>query len=179
MRYNDFSLIVGDRGTGKTTFQKNILKVNQKKSLVMDLIDHPTWRDFYTIKDTDLKKWKSGNVRVITDDPERTVKLIAQYVYNSNIIYEDANQYFDFNLSKDVKKVIIQSKQKNNDIFAMYHGLAEIPKYFRSMFNSLILFKTNDVLSETKKFAAKNKLEKAFLAVQKHKSNFYCEAITN
>lgn len=179
VRQNYLTLIVGTKGTGKTTAMKRILQSTSKKIIVLDVFDHTDWRHLPMLAVKDIKRWVNGNVRVVTDEPELALSEIAKYVYNSIIVYEDANQYFESHLSKDVKRIIIQSKQKNNDIFVMYHSLGEVAKYFRTMYNRILLFKTKDTISECKKYSNAKGIESALNYCQMSPNQFVNQIVEN
>lgn len=176
-RINEITTLVGYRGTGKTTVQRKILQSNKKKSLIVDTFDHPSWRDFPIISIDDLKYWKSGNYRVLLSDLNEDLIKIGNSVNNCNIVYEDAKKYFQHHIPVEVQKVIIDSKQKNIDMYFMFHMLSEIPKYLRQMNDNVIIFKTKDSPDAYKLFSNSNEVKQVHERVLSHKSKYYCEVI--
>lgn len=176
-RINEITLICGRRGTGKTTIQQNILMVNSKKTLVVDTFDHPSWQHFPIINIEQLKYWKNGNYRIILSNYTKDLIQISNSVNNCNIVYEDAKKYFNHSLPQSVINAVIDSKQKNTDIYIMYHALSQIPKFLREMYDNLVLFKTKDSTEVYSKFSNPHEIQQVHQRVMKHKSNFYCEYI--
>lgn len=180
-RINEITLIVGRRGTGKTTAQRKILMENRKKSLVVDTFPHPSWSDHPIVEIDKLKYWKAGNYRIILgsneSDFETDLVKIGQYANNCNIVFEDARKYFSHSVPKQVERIIIDSKQKNVDVYIMYHSLSQVPKYLREMYDNLILFKTGDAPDVYRRFSNYAEIEAVHSRVMAHQSNYYCEVI--
>lgn len=177
MRINEITVIAGRRGTGKTTLQQKILSVNPKKTLVVDTFDHPSWSDFPVISIDKLKYWKSGNYRVILSDYNKDLITISDYCNNCNVVYEDAKKYFTSSLPQSVITAVIDSKQKNTDIYIMYHSLSQIPKFLREMYDNLILFKTKDGSDVYNRFSNAQEIQDVHQRVMNNESKFYCEFI--
>lgn len=177
MRANEITVITGRRGTGKTTLQQKILAVNPKKTLVVDTFDHPSWSSYPIISIENLKHWRSGNYRVILSNYTEDLILISKYSNNCNIVYEDAKKYFTSSIPQSVVNAIIDSKQKNTDIYMMYHALSQIPKFLREMYDNLIIFKTKDGSDVYSRFSNAKELEEVHQRVMNNESQFYCEFI--
>jgi hypothetical protein len=190
-RVNIIGLIAGTRGTGKTTFIKGSeeLKVNglidgfldrdpKQKILIVDLFDNPIWRDVQLIDDDKLKRWKSGLYRIYDNNESVLMKKLNHYCYNTIIIFEDATKYIKNTVEENLRRLLIDSKQKNNDVFFAFHYLMAIPPDLTRISDYLVLFKTNESFSS----ALRNKyphpdIQKAFKEVSEHKDFHYYKSI--
>lgn len=144
-RINKISLIVGGRGTGKTTFVKDIIaKGIQPKCLIVDTFEHPSYSEFQTITIDMLPRWRKGTKRLLIRDFDATIKAINEHVYNTLIIFEDCTKYFRSTLPNEVYHIFYDSKQKNNDIILMYHGFRSILPEIMANANTLTLFKIGE-----------------------------------
>lgn len=155
-RLNKNLLFVGRRGSGKTTIAYKLAVTAGKKIIVIDTDDHPFYREkgFKDITVEDLPKWTSGNVRIITGDPQAALLALNEHCSNANIICEDAAKYIDANVGKKLKRFIIDHRKRNFDVFLMFHFLGDIPPYLAKQYDSMVLFKTGDNLEVSQnKFA--------------------------
>lgn len=157
--FNTVSAIFGKRGSGKTEFLKGneALQLpgffkpslsNDMKVLTIDTIDHPSYRDIPFIAPERLKGWKKGVYRtfVKADEMPELNQLINDLpsMWNTLLVYEDAYKHQYDKLSKPVKDLIIDSKQKNINMVFMYHGFSMAPKDLYRMLDFIELFKTKD-----------------------------------
>lgn len=157
--FNTVSGIFGMRGTGKTLYLKGSEEFNlpgffqsyidkKMKVLIIDTIDHNSYRDIPVIQLEQLKIWKQGVYRIWQrpdDMPEFTNYLnTLDSIYNSLIVYEDAYKHQARELDKPVKNLIIDSKQKNIDIIFMYHSWGMAPQDLFRMIDLIEVFKTKD-----------------------------------
>lgn len=161
-------LIVGNRGTGKTDFCKNeIILPGQKnfpKTLIIDTFDSEVWHDLKTFKNPDgfhtkinvinpkdLGRWRSGIARMFSGDVQPMLASIQQFAKNTLLIFEDATKYVGSRLTDDMRRFVLDSKQKNLDIVFIFHSLASIPPELVRISDILVLFKTNEgEVSKTK-----------------------------
>lgn len=160
MRTNKVILLCGTRGTGKTDYLKNMLfKVKDvfPKVLVVDTFDSDVWRNLEThdhpervnhpvpvIPLEKLSSWKNGVARIFSSDTDVMMDKIQRDLKNTFIIFEDATKYIGSKLTTDVRKFVLDSKQKNLDLVFVFHSLMAIPPELIRISDILILFKTND-----------------------------------
>jgi hypothetical protein len=160
MRDNIVSLVVGTRGTGKTDFIKNLLyqsKIAFKKQLVVDTFDSTVWRNLKTFTNpaqenvtvpvlplANFPHWLTGLYRMFDSDTDLMMSLIQDHANNCQIVFEDATKYVGSKLSKDMKKFVLDSKQKNLDLIFIFHSLASIPPDLVRVADTLTIFKTNE-----------------------------------
>ncbi|MDD5006520.1 MAG: hypothetical protein PHS33_08505 [Candidatus Omnitrophica bacterium] len=153
-RVNLITLVVGDRGTGKTTYVKGSrdLKINglldtyQKagsRALVVDTFDNPIWRDVPVITPEQIQTF-AGLARIFSSDTSSLMKLIEQRLYNSVLIFEDATKFLRRWLDDSTRKFVLDSKQKNLDIYFLFHYLGAVPPDLARISDYIVLFKTNE-----------------------------------
>jgi hypothetical protein len=186
MRNNLITLIVGDRGTGKTTFIKGnqALKVegliprykkqdSSKKILIINTFDNPVWRDVSTIELSELSRWRAGTVRVIEKNISIIIQSIDASVMNAVVIFEDATPYVKNRLGQDLEYLCIDSKQKNIDLFFVFHYLMATPPDLARIADFIVLFKTNERFSPSLRNKYPNpNIEKVFNEVNMQKGQF-------
>jgi len=159
-RTNKVILIVGNRATGKTDFSKNLLfKMSNHfpKSLVVDTFDSDVWSNLKTwnnpqnmninvnnIPIQKFKNWKSGIGKMFSSDTSKIMTQISKYAMNTFIIFEDATKYIGSRLQDDMRRFVLDSKQKNLDLVFIFHSLASVPPELVRVSDILILFKTSE-----------------------------------
>ncbi len=144
-RINMVCLIAGTRNTGKTTFvRENVMQRHPKKILVVDTFDNPVWADVPTLDSALLPRWQKGTYRYWSSDTGQVMADIERYVYNALLVFEDATKYVGGKLTDDVRKFVLDSKQKNLDILFVFHSLTDIPRDLVRISDTLTLFKTGE-----------------------------------
>lgn len=159
MAFNKVTLILGQRGSGKTTFitGNEELKIPSffklyiekgMKVLIVDTIDHPTYRQMGIpfIKKEDLKRWKKGVYRIIINPYEigEFCQLINSLpsMYNTFILWEDAKKHTRIKVHREMGTLIIDTKQKNIDMAFMYHDWMQAPDELYSLIDFINTCKT-------------------------------------
>jgi len=157
-RINLIVLVIGRRKSGKTEFVKgneglglegfiNIAVSQGKKVLAVDTFDHPSYRDLKLIQPLDINlKWKKGVYRTFVNIEEMPdlLKHIRDNFYNGMLILEDAGKHQGQKLSKPLKALIGDSKQKNVDIVFMFHEWSFVPLDLLRYVDLIEIFKTNE-----------------------------------
>lgn len=178
-RLNQIILIAGGRGTGKTTFALKLIQSSPKKSLIIDTLDHPTYRNYPVVTIDKLKLWKSGTYRIFEGNPVNIMNEVNRHVWNANIILEDAFKYLSPNMKKDEISLFIDCKQHNQDIIIMFHALAQIPPNLIRLSDKLVLFRTKENLSpKNNRFYNWDEIFFAHQRIMRHPNPHYCEAIS-
>lgn len=165
-RSNIVGLICGARGTGKTDFLKSeiIMPSPFQKKLIVDTFDSPVWHNMKSYAQPELVtltvpvmqvdnlvNHENGLYRMFSSDTDSMMQAIQLHARNSLLIFEDATKYIGSRLTPDLKKFILDSKQKNLDVFFVFHSLAQVPPDLVRCADILTLFKTNEgVPSQTK-----------------------------
>lgn len=177
-RINKSYLCVGRKGTGKTTIAIKLAAATGKKICVIDTDDHPSYKDFPLYDAANLHKWKSGNIRIVTSEPEHVLDLVNKNCSNAFIIIEDAAKIVTANVQRPVKSFIIDHRKRNFDILMMFHFLGDVPPYVAKQYDYMILFKTGDSLHVAQnKFANWHTIVTKLERILKNKSFNYCEKI--
>jgi ABC-type sugar transport system ATPase subunit len=191
IRVNTVNTLIGGRGTGKSTFlmgdpDHNVkglipeyIKVKIPKILIVDTFDSHIWRQYPEIKKKDLCRWKKGVYRLFQSDTVELMDVIEKYVYNTVVFFEDATKFIDANITEKEKRFILDSKQKNVDLFFIFHSLMDVPKKLVRYQDNVILFKTNEILDNylSAKYSHNTELKEAFERVKAHDNKFYNETI--
>lgn len=157
--FNKVVGIFGRRGSGKTEFFKGNDQLGLrglirpslqrgKKFLIVDTIDHPSYRDIPQMFPEQLHRWKKGVYRIWVrpDEMPALNKLINELpsMWNTDIGYEDAYKHQSVELDKSIVELIIDSKQKNIDMFFFYHTFSMAPKGLFRLVDYIELFKTKE-----------------------------------
>lgn len=180
-RTNTVLGVVGNRGTGKTDFLKSLLKgSSMNKKLIVDTFDSPVWHNLATWDDPaggntevnaidydSLKYWRSGVYRLFDSDTDILMSEIQNNVYNSLVIFEDATKYIGSTLTKDVKRFILDSKQKNLDLIFVFHSLKDLPRDLVRVMDFLTVCKTGDRYNNSLRGKYPDEVEEAYNEVMK------------
>lgn len=146
---------MGRRNTGKTFLSQQVILKNSllPKALIIDTLDHPKWRhvpEFPELNHENLTNFKKGVYRIFNEDPEEVIYMLSKYACNTAIICEDATKYLKAKLQPDAKTLMVDSKQRNNDIFFMFHDWGFCPKDIWRFVDLLTIKKTNTGPEERK-----------------------------
>jgi hypothetical protein len=184
-RSNKVILVAGRRSSGKTSWVKDLVYPFES-TLIVDTFDSPVWKNWSTFKHPErasqpipviepgqlrARPYKKG--RIFDGDIDKVMAEIQQDVFNTFIVFEDATKYVGDRISSDVKKFVLDSKQKNLDIIFIFHSLMNIPRDLVRYSDHLVLFKTNELLDNSlkRKFPIQD-VWKQFEKVQKSKNDY-------
>ena len=120
MRLPKIILIVGGRGTGKTTYVENLLSSNRANALIVEMFVTDRYKEY----------------------PNRSTfdKLKLSDCVNKRIVIEDATQYITAGGSKFLRQLIVSSKQLGSDVYIIFHSCNFVPPFLLAMFDFLLLF---------------------------------------
>lgn len=136
-------VIVGGRGTGKTTFgMKLIDSTPQPKVLVVNTFIHPAYADWPKITIKQLPKWKGGKYYLHGSNYDAMFEAIDKHVHDTFIVIEDSAKVVHQNPQDSVRRICLDSKQKNNDVIFMYHSFSEVPPKLYRWLDFIQIFKT-------------------------------------
>jgi hypothetical protein len=201
-RFNSIIAAIGMRGTGKTLFflgSKYAVKMEDKKLnipgvfeiyekkkmkiLIIDTLDHPSYKNIGILSPAQFLKFNSGISRAYME-PEKILQLVNQinktaHFNNTLLVFEDAGKYTDKILPKVFNRLIIDSKQRNIDIIFIYHSWSHTPNdVFRKGLDAIQLFKTSDAPKVRQNYLPEyDKVYKAFEDVKNNGNNFYSKFI--
>lgn len=158
MRVNTVIGLVGNRGTGKTDFLKQLVRASsQPKKLIVDTFANPAWANMetwdnpqgvkepiYELQPENLKHWKNGTYLMFDNDTDALLETIEDNLKNSLVIFEDATKYVGSTLKKELKRFLLDTKQKNIDLIFVFHSLKDLPRDLIRVMDYLILGKTGD-----------------------------------
>ena len=132
---SEIFLVVGKKGTGKTTFVLN--KKTDKKLTVY-------------ITDRFLSEMDENDIILHYSK----LKEVANFLQNCKIIYDDCRNYIVGNSEtyKIVEKILINSRHCENEVYLIYHSINEIPERFFSKCDFILLFKNNSELDNVRFF---------------------------
>lgn len=158
-RTNKVCVILGRRNSGKTLYLignkiynlVGLLNIYLKKGLkvlIIDTLDHGHYKNVPVMALNKLKYFTTGIARIFL--PPDDIPKLAKYInslpnmWNSLIVFEDAVKHTFKNVSKPLRELLIDSKQKNIDVVLMYHSWMQIPADLYNMIDFIECFKTND-----------------------------------
>lgn len=119
MRNGKVFLIIGGRGTGKTTYLERLLK--SKKNVVV----------FQLFID---EHYKFADKRLYSDFS------INKSLINKVLVIEDATQLIGANPKNDIRKIVVSSKQMGSDVFFVFHSANVVPPYLWQLFDLALIF---------------------------------------
>jgi hypothetical protein len=162
---NQCSIIVGQRGSGKTEYCKKVIRTilsNRPgiKALIITDSDADTWHylDAYDQEQiTPIPVIELDSLPYLNQMPGRIYRTthydmsetlrIAKYLHSVFILVEDASREFDEGkLPKFVRQMILNTKQHNVDMLWVYHLLVQLPFKLVSYSNTLTIFKTGETV---------------------------------
>lgn len=163
-RDNIVSLIVGGRGRRKTSLLKETLwaKAATSSIVIVDTFDNPVWRDMgiYVngnplnqsmaaykipiINADQLYKIDRGIKRIFNSDTDELLNQVQTRCRNTTVVIEDATRFLEGNLSEDVKRFVLDTKQTNVDLIMVFHSLTDTPPKLGRWSDYLTLFKTQE-----------------------------------
>jgi len=185
-RRANFDLLVGATGAGKSTFLlQNVVKPLQEKGnriLVVKNDINKDWGDvpFFDFYD-EIKTFEG--IRKLNYLDGR-FEIIQKNYSNGALILEDCRGYIDLQSDKIMQWLLIFRRHVGIDLFAVFHGLTEVPPKFFTHADRLILFSTNDNINKRSKEIYSDKLkliDEARLRIEDkvRKGNKYAYEIVN
>jgi|TARA_Y100000114_G_scaffold21423_1_gene17210 Cdc6-like AAA superfamily ATPase len=156
-RQSLFFIIVGTNGTGKTTLLNNILtETNRDKVLVVEP-EGLEWQHYKEINYDQIISFTKGKAKVINPSPEEIEQLMD--FNNGTLVLDDCRYYANKRLQTAIRKILIRRRQNAVDIFAVAHGLSEVPPDFLTFCTHIIMFKTNDWLQRLRNSADREQIQ--------------------
>jgi hypothetical protein len=165
-RTNKISLFIADRNTGKTTYTKQVIAAQEKKVLIVDTLAHPMYDEFELVDIKRLQYWRSGTKRIITNlnRIKADAAYLSEHLRNTFIVFEDSTKYLRENTPASVFDLIYDSKQKNIDVYLIYHNFENTVKEILSNADYITLGQLTEDLSLYKKLPDRARI----LALQAH-----------
>lgn len=119
-------IVIGARGTGKTTLLKQRVEKFSGYKHIYDLqrVYYNDDRPLPTIEDFTLK---------------------ASKLKDSLIVYEESTIFFpNRGNNKELRQNLVQARYNRNIIFLVYHSICAVPYYVYDLADCVILFRTQD-----------------------------------
>jgi ubiquinone biosynthesis protein COQ9 len=157
-----FFIIVGTNGTGKTTLLNKLISQTNRKALILDP-DGREWDEIQEIEPEQAGELKKGYGRILAPSSDDLEKLIE--FKNGSLVLDDCRFYLRTRMEESIRRVLIRRRQNSNDIFAVAHGLTEVPASFYTFATHLVCFKTNDSLIRLRNSTDKEKIKKLRVAI--------------
>lgn len=129
-------LIVGARGSGKTTTAKEIIsKVNKDARIVYDV--NAEYADLYP--------------KPFLEFDDFTAQL--NKIRNGVILIEEATIFLSNHGNNfDIRSALVKARHNNNTFIFVFHSLRSIPVYIFNLCDYVYLHKTNDTTDIAEKF---------------------------
>ena len=148
MRGGKIIIVVGSRGSGKTTYLERLFS-NRSNLLVYQLFLDDRYRGA---------------------DKELYSKFqINRQLVGKTIIIEDATQLIGANPKNDIRRLAVSCKQLGSDCVFVFHSFNVIPPYLLALFDYMIVFEA----AEVKKTASLLEYYDEILKLQKKKVRKY------
>ena len=167
-RQSLFFIIVGTNGTGKTTLLNELIRKTGKKALIIDP-DGMEWKEIKEIEPIQASDFSSGYAKILAPSSEEIDEVIN--FQNGSLVLDDCRYYLKSRMEESIRKILIRRRHNSIDVFAVSHGLSEVPASFYTFATHLICFKTNDSLVRLRNNTDKEKianLRKAIDSVNRH-----------
>lgn len=177
-RINNVSTILGRRGSGKTTYARKLIEeyklaLPEQKILIADTLDHPSYRDIPAIDLDLLQRWINPNIyRIYGSNTDEILYSIGEKLYNALVIFEDASKYLRASLNNDVRKFILDSKQKNLDLIFLFHGFAFVPPELFRLMDNIVIFKSDSPEPRKNYIVAYDQVKEVYEKVMKSENPY-------
>lgn len=186
------TIIIGAKDHGKTDYVKGNPEHNLPgfihskikhgmKVLVIDTQYHASYSNFPLLTKELLPEWQQGVYRLIADVEEmpEIYRIINDKgntnLWNTFIIWEDALKHCFEKMHKDLRRLVIDSKNKGIEMIFMYHAWGWVPNDLYKVIQYIEVFKTAD--SPKKKLPEMPGYEdmamKIYTEVAKSKNKYY------
>jgi len=172
-------LLIGKRYSGKSTLTQKLIKGSKMpKKLIVDTLYHPDYDHLPEIKGTErsFKNWKKGTYRLVSkvEDIEDNLSLMADYLSNCLIVFEDGKRYLKPKLQSQVMRLIGDSRQRKVDIVFQFHEWEMVPLDVYRYLDFITIFKTKTSPVTRKNYIIPfEPIFKAYQRVKKHKNTHY------
>jgi len=161
-RQSLFFIIVGTNGTGKTTLLNKLINEKGGKALIVDP-DGLEWQQVEEIRSEQAGELKSGQAKILFPQPD-DIENLMEY-QNGSLVLDDCRFYLNNRLDESIRRILIRRRHNSVDVFAVAHGLTEVPASFYTFATHLICFKTNDSLVRLRNTTDKEKIHRLRTAI--------------
>ena len=92
----------------------------------------------------DLQSKDKGVYRIFSTDTSTLIQEIQRRCTNCLVIIEDATRFIEGNITPELKKFVLDTKQINVDLIMVFHALKLVPPKLSMFSDFLTLFKTQE-----------------------------------
>ena len=140
-----FAILIGTNGTGKSTVLRQIMeksRVNGNRVLVIPSnLSEPSFKDIPQIHVKDLNTFSGAKKIMCYNTAE--FAYIAKRLRNCTLISDDFRNYIEQSqMHPDVRRLFVDRRHNNIDIYMAAHGPAQIPPAFYDWLDFIFLFRT-------------------------------------
>ncbi len=120
-------LVIGQRGTGKTTKVKSLIKNVNPDALLL----HDVGGQYKDIYKKPLLKFDEFTT-------------LCTKIEKGVCVFEEATIFITHSRNQDVTDFLVTSRYRENTIIFVFHSLRTVPRFIYDLSNFIILFKTKD-----------------------------------
>lgn len=178
-RINNFGLLLGLRNTGKSTFLKELIRIysqvqQTQKILILSAIKQPAYIHIPVIDIDLLSRWKKPSVyQIYGSNTQELLEAIETYFSNGLLILEDSTSFIPKTIPKELRRMIIDTKQKNVDLLTVFHGFMSTPPELFRYADTITMFKTDNPISRKDVIGSYySDIEKAYYQIQNSKNQY-------
>ena len=150
IRKTELNLVVGNNGSGKSTWLKKNVIEKAKKALIVTPHSHE-WKQYPTISTAKEIRQLQGIARLIYCEGEEILEKINENFYGGVLVLDDAPDYLSEQTPKVLNKIYVGRRQRGIDIYFVGQGMRRIPPKAFTYISFLILFNTTENFIERKK----------------------------
>lgn len=150
-RKTELNIIIGINGSGKTTFIRDKVLPNRKRSIIITP-DEMEWTSVPFLRPSEIKSFE-GPKRIMAypDNFNSIIELLKKEKYaNGSIILDDCKSYIKSVTDETLRYLYIRRRQFNIDIYLVAHGLRQVPPEAFTFASWLILFNSVENFSARK-----------------------------
>lgn len=147
-------LVVGARGTGKTTTNKNMVaRVHPDARLILDVN-----KEYFDLYPKPFEGFEGFAKKLLT-------------VQGMFIVIEEATIFLsNRGYNSDIVDVLVKARHNDNTILFSFHSFRAVPKYVFALCNMVIIHKTGDSVDYVEKEFENPTLTAAFKEIKEAKN---------
>lgn len=147
MREGKAIVIVGNEGTGKSTFAEKAALATRKLHGIVYKQYHAGGFEKFPVQEPFLGKngYKGGLVRVHDDDIDWKpfCRIVSKHFKNGFLIVDDAANYERNDPSEECGELLRMRRHAGIDIFMVFHDMMDVPIRLLARCDRLVLFETS------------------------------------
>lgn len=180
-------LIIGRTGEGKTpwvsqqmanSFRPNPANPNKSIQTVSSASKKQYVFDINNEYDFSTDQKYSPQMRHTGGDQKRFIE-VCKTLRNTNIIFEDASGFLRGRQDKEFARLLYQKKHSGNNYVILFHSIERVPPEIMETAELIVLFRTGDNLESINKKFHSEKLNFAFLTLQKNPATKFLKLKNN